>query len=232
VNEKVWLVSFPRSGNTWMRFLLANLLYPDEDVNYISIDRFIPDIHQRENWSGVENPLIIKSHNIWRGEYSDSKIVYMYRDPRDVALSYYYFSQGSWSMGFKGTFDEYLKKRFILEGQYGRWNDHVNFWFGMVNKFALLYVKYEDLWWYPYGEMKKIIDFLSIKIEHIADIQIAINKSDFDELEKIRARDGVHLKKKGLQGRPGGWRENLTREQHDLIWEEFGETMEKLGYKK
>ncbi len=36
----VWLASFPKSGNTWLRLLLANLLYADEqpvDINHITL---------------------------------------------------------------------------------------------------------------------------------------------------------------------------------------------------
>jgi len=228
-----WLVSYPRSGNTWLRFLLANVLYPNEDVNHVSLDRLIPDIREEKQWGklGVKDPSIIKSHDVWRDVYADDKVIYMYRDVRDLALSYYYFSQGEWDVGFKGPFDEYLEKRFIPGTWYGRWDNHVNFWLSIVNKSDMLFVKYEVLWQYPYEEMKRIIEFLGIKVKRAVDIQTAIDKSDFDELKKIRARDGVHLKKMGLRGRPEGWKKNLTEKQKELIWKEFGRIMERLGYK-
>ena len=54
----VWLASFPRSGNTWMRALLANLLSTkDKPVSLNRIDDFADlDTAQREvfdNWTGV-----------------------------------------------------------------------------------------------------------------------------------------------------------------------------------
>lgn len=235
-----WLVSYPRSGNTWLRFLLANLLYSDEDVNHISVDRLIPDIRELKQWDklGVKNPSYVKSHNVWQDEFSNSKVIYMYRDVRDVALSYYHFSQGEWDIKFKGTFDEYLEKRFIAGGRYGgwygRWDSHLIFWVDVIKKMVkgvdFLFVKYEELWQYPYEVMRQIIEFAEIKVGGIAEVQIAIDKSTFRKLGKIRARDGVHLKKMGLTGRPGGWRETLTKNQKELLWKEFGKTMEKLGY--
>jgi len=233
MKNKIWLISYLRSGSTWLRFLLANLLYPNEDVDYVSLDRLVPDFTQIRKWGklGVVNPVAIKSHFVWWNEYADSKIIYLYRDVRDVALSYYHFQQGEWDIGFKGTFDEYLEKRFFVGQDYGRWDSHVNFWLYMSNGFPLLFVKYEDLWKDTFEEVRKIVGFLDIKVDTV-DINRAIKKSDFGELEKIRARDGVHPKKKGLRGRPGGWRENLTRRQQDLIWEKFGKTMKKLGYRK
>src|SRR5438552_14985380 len=34
----VFLVSYPRSGNTWIRFLIGNLAYPDVTVTFANIE--------------------------------------------------------------------------------------------------------------------------------------------------------------------------------------------------
>ena len=41
----VFLVSYPRSGNTWFRFLVANALHPETEVSFASIPRLVPDIY-------------------------------------------------------------------------------------------------------------------------------------------------------------------------------------------
>ena len=40
--DDTFLVSYPKSGNTWVRFLLANLLFPDEEVGFANINRLLP----------------------------------------------------------------------------------------------------------------------------------------------------------------------------------------------
>lgn len=234
--NKFWLVSYPRSGNTWMRFLISNILYPEKDVDYISIGRLVPDIHQRHTWEkvGVENPLVLKSHLIWRTGFS--RMIYLYRDPRDVAISCYHADNIWVEKGAKGlTFDEYLKGIFLRgKRSFGFWDAHIKEFLLLSKKpeVHVVPIKYEELWQYPYEEMKKVVEFLKVKVKHTADIQIAINKSSFEELGKFRARDGVHPKMMGLRGKPGGWRKVLTKKQQDLIWQNYGETMERLGYKK
>ena len=232
INEDtVWIVSYPRSGNTWMRFLLANLLYPDSNVNYITVDRLIPDFHQIKKWEKlgvIQNPLIVKSHYLWQLEYS--KVVYMCRDVRDVSLSCYYFDCARERITEKMPFDKYLKEIFLRgDMPFGTWGTHADFWMATVVGVPFILIKYEELWQHPCEEMERVAKFLNVGTE---GIQVAIDKSDFDELEKIRARDGVDPRIKGLNGKPGGWKKVLTEKQQDLIWKRFGTTAMKLGYRK
>ena len=41
--DDMFLVSYPRSGNTWVRFLLANLRYPNQSVGFANINRLLAD---------------------------------------------------------------------------------------------------------------------------------------------------------------------------------------------
>ena len=40
--DDTFLVSYPKSGNTWVRFLLANLIHPNETVSFANINRLLP----------------------------------------------------------------------------------------------------------------------------------------------------------------------------------------------
>ena len=40
--DDIFVVSYPRSGNTWTRFLIANLVYPRENVSFMNIEKLIP----------------------------------------------------------------------------------------------------------------------------------------------------------------------------------------------
>ena len=42
-DDDTFIVSFPKSGNTWTRFLIANLLHPEEPANFDNIDQLIPE---------------------------------------------------------------------------------------------------------------------------------------------------------------------------------------------
>src|SRR5580700_5193940 len=91
--DDTFVVSYPRSGNTWTRFLIASLVFPSEVVTFTNIDRMIPDTSSQSNRAlkRTPRPRIIKSHQYFDPRYR--RVIYIVRDPRDVALSYYDFQR-------------------------------------------------------------------------------------------------------------------------------------------
>lgn len=110
----IWLPSYPRSGNTWLRFLLTNLFYTEnasqEDADIFindQVDRMInpKDGSPRQDFSAVNPENFFRLHNddvIWtdkmmRTHHSLDKLIglmpqsigfiYVIRHPLDVALS-------------------------------------------------------------------------------------------------------------------------------------------------
>ena len=45
-NSTIFLVSYPRSGNTWIRHIIAEILYGKHIASLKEIDIYIPDIHK------------------------------------------------------------------------------------------------------------------------------------------------------------------------------------------
>ena len=100
--DDVFLVSFPKSGNTWTRFLIANLLHPETSVGFANIAYLVPDVEStaKRVFDRAARPRVIKSHHVFLPEYP--RVIYIVRDPRDVAISGYHFR----------------RKRGVIEDQY------------------------------------------------------------------------------------------------------------------
>ena len=88
--DDVFLVSYPRSGNTWTRFLIGNLIYQDEPVTFANIESRLPEIYFNPDrvLRRLPRPRILKSHECFQPHYR--RIIYIVRDPRDVAVSFYH----------------------------------------------------------------------------------------------------------------------------------------------
>ena len=62
--DDTFLVSYPKSGNTWVRFLLANLIHPNETVGFANINRLLPapGVLSKRFLKTLPRPRILKSH--------------------------------------------------------------------------------------------------------------------------------------------------------------------------
>src|SRR3954467_11202482 len=129
--DDIMIVSYPRSGNTWTRFLIANLVHPNEAVTFENIERLIPDTSAISNRAlkKVPRPRLIKSHEYFDHRYP--KVIYIVRDPRDVALSYYDFPR---KYGFiqAGHPVEQFVADFVggrlVSADWGTWAENVASW--------------------------------------------------------------------------------------------------------
>jgi len=62
--DDTFIVSYPRSGNTWTRFLIANLVYAHQEVSFLNIEKLIPDTSSQSSRAlkRTPRPRIIKTH--------------------------------------------------------------------------------------------------------------------------------------------------------------------------
>ncbi|MFZ3138515.1 MAG: TylF/MycF/NovP-related O-methyltransferase [Thermodesulfovibrionales bacterium] len=94
----VWIVSYPRSGNTWIRLLISDIILQLHGFDTgtelpIHADDIIPDIQQK-NIDDIDTRVklpfrLIKTH--WTREKVRGKVIYIFRKPAEALCSYYYF---------------------------------------------------------------------------------------------------------------------------------------------
>src|SRR4051812_30861661 len=68
--DDTFIVSYPRSGNTWTRFLIGSLFFK-EPITFESLEEKVPDIYQHSNKAllRVARPRILKSHEYFEPKY-------------------------------------------------------------------------------------------------------------------------------------------------------------------
>jgi hypothetical protein len=240
--DDTFLVSFPRSGNTWTRFLVCNLINPDDPVNFAQLESRIPEIYDvsDRNLRAFPRPRIIKSHECFDPRYK--KIVYIVRDPRDVLISYYEFQLKRRVISDELSLEDFVP-RFMeseIEPKTGSWRDHVVSWTatrGGQKNFLLL--RYEDMLADTQKESTKIATFLGLDSspERIARA-VALSSADrMRKLEKEQSRQWKETKET-RQDKPfvrkaasGGWKTILSEKSVAQIESAWGDAMRSAGYK-
>ncbi len=239
--DDTFLVSFPRSGNTWTRFLVCNLIDPDHPVNFRQLESRIPEIYDVTDRAlrRFPRPRIIKSHESFDPRYK--KVIYIVRDPRDVVLSYYEFQLKRRVISEACTLEEFLP-RFMeseCEPKTGSWRDHVLSWMatrGGQKNFRLL--KYEDMLANTQQESAKIALFLGLDSspERIARAVALSSAERMRTLEKQQSRQWKETRKT-RQDKPfvhkataGGWKSALPQSCVEKIEAAWGDVMRAVGY--
>lgn len=228
----VFIASYPRSGSTWLRFLLLEVLR-GESSGFRNVDALIPDVGKHESTPPLlaNGGRLIKTHEAFRPEYK--KAAYLVRDARDVVLSEYAYQM---ALGLvRCDFDDYLLR--FLRGKvngYGSWQAHVVSWLdaSLEKGHDIRVVKFEDLRRDCLGTLGEVLDFLGVCVDpKVIERAIANNSIQrMQEKERItpqRASKGGRFIRNGLAG---AWRERLTDAQVGVIRQYAGGALSRLGY--
>lgn len=239
--DDTFLVSFPRSGNTWTRFLVCNLINPDDPVTFAGLEARIPEIYDVPDriLRRFPRPRIVKSHECFDPRYK--KVIYIVRDPRDVAVSYYEFQLKRKVVSEDCSLEEFVP-RFMeseFEPKTGSWGDHVVSWLATRQGHKnFLLLRYEDMQARTVAEGTKIASFLGFDSSP-ERVTRAVELSSADRMRKLEKEQSHQWKEtKGTrQDKPfvrkavsGGWRTVLPERCVVQIESAWGEIMRSLGY--
>jgi hypothetical protein len=244
-NLQVWpddtfLVSYPKSGNTWTRFLVANLVYPGTTVDFSNIPILVPDPEglSKRQLARLPRPRILKSHQYFDPRYK--RVIYVVRDPRDVAVSQYHFRRKRRVIADDYPMDKFVADFIVGDGfPYGSWGENVGSWLATrQNRPDFLLLRYEDILEDATRELAKVAAFLNVPADP-ERLRNAVNRSTADEMRKMEKAQsmGWSTTKETRQDIPfvraakaGGWRDSLSDESVAHLEAAWGRLMSCLGY--
>jgi hypothetical protein len=234
-----FVVSYPRSGNTWVRFLVGNLIH-DDPVTFTNVEQRVPDIYQNsdDELQKMIRPRLLKSHEYFDPRYG--MVLYMVRDPRDVAVSYYHYH-----LKTRRIEDGYPLERYVsrfVSGEldpFGSWQENVGSWLGArQGSSGFLLIRYEEILERPQRELFRIASFLGIPTE-AEDAERAVQASSWANMREMESQQS-HLwqtTKKSRKDKPfvragesGAWQGVLSRVSAEEIESAWGTQMKSLGY--
>jgi Sulfotransferase domain len=237
--DDVFIVSYPKSGNTWTRFLIANLLHPEEPVDFGNIDLIVPESEEltRNQLLRLPRPRIMKSHHYFDSRFR--KVIYIVRDPRDVVVSQFHYEKKRGRAE-----DDYSIEQFIprfLAGEtcdYGSWASNVASWLvTRQNSSDFLLLRYEDLVARTAEELARVSAFLGLRATP-ALIAQAVERSSADHMRRLELSNATASVTQSARpdipfvrtAGSGGWKTSLPQScalELEVAWAPL---MKWLGY--
>ena len=190
----VVLISFPKSGRTWLRSMFGRAIqqYHGADPKMIMrtsslrrLDPRIPLIRStHDDFAHEKTPDKIESK---KRQYASKRVIFLARDPRDVIVSLYYQKKfrRRREITYHGTLKDFLRESTggieSIVTFYNVWAENRH----LPRDFLL--IKYEDIVDDPERELRRMLCFLDIDWLPDAVIAEAVRFGSFDNLKKIEA---------------------------------------------
>ena len=241
--DDAFLIAYPKSGNTWTRFLVGNLIYSDGPVHFLNIPELIPhiDVMPKRFFRKMQRPRVINCHEAYHPHWK--RVIYVVRDPRDVVVSLFHFQRKRRIIEDDYSLDRFVSRFVAGEAvrppRLGSWSENVASWLAMrQNDPNFLLLRYEDMLRETGPALVKIASFLGIDAtpERIARAVERSSAEEMRSLEKVQGNQW-HQSKDTRQdipfvrsARSGGWKAVLSRNAVAEIQSAWGPLMDRLGY--
>ncbi|XP_043369208.1 sulfotransferase 1 family member D1-like isoform X2 [Dermochelys coriacea] len=184
------------------------------------------------------SPRLVKTHlpvqllpdSFWE---NNCKIIYVARNAKDVAVSYYHFYQMAKMHPEPGTWDEFLEKFVTGEVVFGPWYDHVKGWWEKRKDKPILYLFYEDMKEDPKREIQKVLQFLGKDLKEDVVNKI-LHHTSFEEMQKNPTANYKMVSKARMdhsvspfmrKGIAGDWKNHFTVAQNEAFDSDYKEKM-------
>jgi estrone sulfotransferase len=234
----VFICTYPKSGTTWLGFLLAQSLKTnlDERLNLKNFNEYVPDVNllytkagSLAEHAGKPDPRFFLVHARYDANFP--KVVYVVRDPRDVMVSFWHY-QKFLHKDFSQTLEEYVASDAHWPCE---WDEHVESWMMPRRHPHLMLVRYEDMHADNAGVLRRVLAFAGLSVDE-ARIAQAVKDSRFEKMREAEEKFGVHgaagdaTERFVRKGACGSWRQEMSAEAQAILERKYEAPMREMGY--
>ncbi len=242
-DSDIYLVSYPKSGNTWIRYLMAYAIWPElTNVDLVEMAAYIPSFrlkHDSEMLLDNNAPCnqlkhrLIKEHTQYNtlAKKHVKRAICIVRDGRDVMVSYWHFCNQRDQTAI--PLSDFIELSSKPGHSYGPWKSHVMGWLN-ADLDSKLIIRYEDLISDTASSLKNAMDFSGNSVPD-SIIENAVKRASFDSMKKLEQSKGFNLEQLRTvefirQGKQGTWQESFGPGDLERFNKHHGGAIHELGY--
>jgi len=198
----IFIVSYPKSGTTWLCLILANIIREIEGdsrrVDFYSVHDYVPDFHfNPQVINKIKPQRFIKTHesfNMWNNRVKVKgrgsvypRVIYLVRDGKKATASAYGYKCAVST--FNGSFLDFIANE---KSSYGTWDEHVDKWIlsnNILDKRMIHVVRHEDLVDDAFEVINSILKFSGLDVSP-AVIKKSIKNSDISVMRDLEDQYG------------------------------------------
>ncbi|XP_071997833.1 amine sulfotransferase-like [Engystomops pustulosus] len=248
-DSDVFLVTYPKSGTIWTQQILSLIFNEGHRNGTENIDNLerVPWIEynmRNYDFNSRPSPRLFTTHFPYYLMPRDlkfrmGKIIYVYRNPKDVLVSYYHFyklnSRVKYTITWETFLDLYMSGRVLG----GSWFDHLRGWYTHQEDFSILFMTYEEMKKDLRSAVLKISKFVDINLDEKA-VDIVVKKATFKNMKEDPLANYKFIpndildQSKGLfvrKGIVGDWKNMMTVAQCEMFDKIYTEKMGDLPMK-
>tara|TARA_R100001594_G_scaffold147946_1_gene201966 strand:+ start:684 stop:1457 length:774 start_codon:yes stop_codon:yes gene_type:complete len=196
VKPNTILISYPKSGRTWLRMMLAKLMSDTYNKASNKTYEIFPSLH--DSYKEIKNR--------FKEDYKDLNIIFLHRHPADTAISHYKELTTSGRSGaddYNGTISDFIRSKTYGINKIIEYNNKWAEKGGNFNRFLVM--SYYMLHKNPAACLAAIAQTIEIPTNKEC-IQDSIEYGSFENMKKIEIGEGKNLLKhyKGNFGQGSG----------------------------
>ncbi|XP_060687297.1 sulfotransferase 6B1-like [Hemiscyllium ocellatum] len=232
--EDLVISSYPKCGFNWVNLLLRDIAFINQNESEdgkpgVRSQLKLLEFENAGNYEEMKNdpsPRIYGMHGHYNNLPSSihqkkTKILVVFRNPKDNAVSYYHFCQNNPLLPTFSSWDEFFRNYMTGEVCWGSYFDHALVWEKHFDDENVKIVTYEELKENLAKGVQSIAEFFGLSLSE-EQIQKIAGRGTFqamsDNAEKTHSSFGKVIFRKGVVG---DWKTLFTKEQSEEMDAKF-----------